>query len=93
MASVRLLLLRPMISFSIRAYARQAVVPIMVVGAVSLLCPAAVRFFMPEGFVRFLCVCLCSVLSTGICIYFLGLTSGERDMINGKLRSLLKRAV
>lgn len=90
---VRLLLLRPMISFSIRAYARQAVVPIVVVGVVSLICPAAVRLSMPEGFVRFLCVCLCSVLSTGLCIYFLGLTSGERTMINGKLRSLLKRAV
>ena len=85
---VRLLLMRPMINFSIRAYIRQAVVPILIVGITSMLCPTVIRFSMPETFTRFLCVCLGSVLSTSICIYFIGLTVIERTNINKKIRSV-----
>ena len=46
---------------------------------------------MPESLVRALVVSGISVLSVAIAIYFLGTTSGERDVVRGMVQRVFKR--
>ena len=86
----RLLLLRGMISLSIREYAISVILKIMVVVIVASIIPVLVMLSMHESLLRLFFICILSVVSVLLTIYGLGLSSGERKWLNGKVVSFVK---
>lgn len=86
----RLLLLRGMISLSIREYAISVFLKIMVVVIVASIIPVLVMLSMHESLLRLFFICILSVVSVLLTIYGLGLSSGERKWLNGKVVSFVK---
>ena len=86
----RLLLLRGMISLSIREYAISVILKIMVVIIVASIIPVLVMLSMHESLLRLFFICILSVVSVLLTIYGLGLSSGERKWLNGKVVSFVK---
>ena len=86
----RLLLLRGMISLSIREYAISVIFKIMVVIIVASIIPVLVMLSMHESLLRLFFICILSVVSVLLTIYGLGLSSGERKWLNGKVVSFVK---
>lgn len=86
----RLLLLRRMISLSIREYAISVLLKIMVVIIVASIIPVLVMLSMHESLLRLFFICILSVVSVLLTIYGLGLSSGERKWLNGKVVSFVK---
>lgn len=86
----RLLLLRGMISLSIREYAISVILKIMVVVIVASIIPVLVMLSMHESLLRLFFICILSVVSVLLTIYGLGLSSDERKWLNGKVVSFVK---
>lgn len=86
----RLLLLRGMISLSIREYVISVILKIMVVVIVASIIPVLVMLSMHESLLRLFFICILSVVSVLLTIYGLGLSSGERKWLNEKVVSFVK---
>lgn len=86
----RLLLLRGMISLSIREYTISVIFKIMVVVIIASIIPVLVMLSMHESLLRLFFICILSVVSVLLTIYGLGLSSGERKWLNGKVVSFVK---
>lgn len=84
----RVLMLRSLVSFSFRTYLRKAVLPIVCVTVVSLVVPSTLYVLMSPSWLRFIVVCLLSVLSVAVSVYFLGLENNERTFFIDRLRTL-----
>lgn len=87
----RMWMSRPLIHLSIRRYTVRVLVPIAVSSAVSLILPAVVYKLMDPGLMRFLLVSLACVVSSGIVIYGLGLSPGERTFARDKVQTALRK--
>ena len=86
----RLLLLRGMISLSIREYVISVFFRIIVVVMAASIIPFALLNSMHESLLRLFVITLLSVISVLIAVYGLGLTSIERKWLNGKIGNFLK---
>lgn len=87
----RIWMLRPLISFSMRAYIHKTALPITYVTLTSLVVPLAVYILMQPSFGRFLAVCIVSVLSVSAAVYFIGLVEGERRFIIDKAKGMINK--
>lgn len=85
--ALRLVLLKQMIGFSIRAFIVEVLLPVMRVTIVALLLPLGVYLYLGEGNLRFVLLILISVLSTSFSILFLGCHKSERTLIIDKLKA------
>jgi O-antigen/teichoic acid export membrane protein len=87
----RLKIISPLVGLSIISYLKYVVLKIMQVVLPSLIIPLLALILLPSGFVRLFLIILLSMISTGICIYLIGLTCTERTFIRNKLIHLLRR--
>lgn len=87
----RMVFARKMIKLSFWLYARQVILPILMVSALSMLIPSFLHSLLPENFIRLVIVSLSSLLFTSSIIYLLGLTSDEKAIVKTLLQSVLSR--
>ena len=85
----RLALLKGMIQFPVFRYLSEVVLRSMAVLALSFIIPYYLHTIIEGWFVRIVCVCLSSVLISGILAYFIALSKQERNMIVSSFRSKL----
>ena len=84
----RIWMLRPLISFSMRAYLHKTALPIAYVTLASLAVPLAVYMLMQPSFGRFMAVCASSAVSVCAAVYFIGLVGSERKFIIDKAKNM-----
>ena len=87
----RLVLMREMLNFPIIMYVKEVIGKIIIPSIVSLILPFALCRFMEPSLGRTFIVCLSSLLWTGLCVYVLGLTKGERLIIGEKAKSISRK--
>lgn len=80
----RLLIIRPMISLSLRNFFVSVILPCGLVAALSLASSMAVKMFLPEGMLGTTLVCAISALLVVLFAYSTGLSKGERSFVNEK---------
>lgn len=76
-----LIVLKKIVSYSLKDYWTEVVWPIILVCGVSVLPPYLIHHYMQPGFSRFITVIIFSILEIGLVIYILGLTKNERNLI------------
>lgn len=90
---VRFYDLKRLMTFSVRQHIRECISPCLVVSVVSFTLPIFVSSQMESGLIRFFVVCIVSVLWTGICCVFFGLTKNERSFFYEKMKIVYSRIV
>ncbi|MBP9727410.1 MAG: hypothetical protein KBD83_08120, partial [Gammaproteobacteria bacterium] len=78
-------------SFSINKFLIGAVYPALSVSLASIIVPAVVRYFMPDGWWRFLVVCALSFTCVAIFIYILGVNSEEKQLLRAYVLKKMRR--
>ena len=86
---IRLFLVRKMVVLSLRAYFSEVVSRIFLVAVVSAIIPVFAHIVLPKTIISALIIVAISVAFVATSIYFLGLSTGERTLINGRIKSIL----
>ncbi len=81
----RLVIIRILVGLSISEYLRKVILPIIPVVLLSIILPITFKFLFLEGHLRSIIVCISSVVSIVVVIYFIGLNRDERLFILNKL--------
>lgn len=87
----RLWILRTLVNLSIRLFVYKVIQPIVIVGITSSVLPYITDILIEHTLIRFFSVGLISVLSVIFCIYYLGLTSDEKEFMKQKSIQLLHK--
>lgn len=82
----RLFLMRDLFEFPIKMYIKEVIGRIITPSVLALVIPYLLRISIESSFIRVLIVCPSSLLWTAICVYYLGLTKGERIAISSKIK-------
>ena len=88
---VRMLLLRKTIFLSIKDYIYNIYIPIATVTIISIIVPLLVYFYMPDGFGKFLTICISCAFSIVLTTYFCGLSKHEKEVILKKIILKIKK--
>jgi O-antigen/teichoic acid export membrane protein len=86
---VRLKELRRLIDFPVYLYLSHYATVILIVCVLAFLVPWAIRHFLSPSIMRFLIICIFSVLWTSMCIYVIGLEKNEREFLVRKVKSVI----
>lgn len=82
---VRLYLLKDLINLDSIDFIKKVMLPYIPVVLLTFIPPTLIVYFIDEGIVRLLIICVVSVLSTSIVVYTIGLTSSERVFVKEKI--------
>lgn len=86
----RLFFMRIMVRLSIQRYLLQVILPITIVTFVASIIPIASYMYMPKNtFISFFSVCVISLLSVSLTIYYIGISKEERMKVNSFIRKKL----
>lgn len=85
---LRMFLLRKLINLPISAYLKHIYLPVIIIILVSCIIPLYVHNLMSIGLIRLIVVVVISVISVGLSIYYIGLTSNERKFIYEKIKNI-----
>ena len=88
---LRLFLVCHKINMSIQEYCRKIIIRIVLVTAISLICPLLAYFILSKSLISCLIVVLIAIISVLVTAYYLGLESNERQLINSKLKTLANK--
>lgn len=86
-----LLCLKKYIGLSPLAFYKSVYGRVFPVGVLMFVLPYITYFSMVDGWLRFFAVCIVSVLSSSVLIYFMGLDKSMRAFVVNKISSILKR--
>ena len=87
----RLVIVRPMISLSLRKYAKNVVLPCFSVTILSLPIPLGIRLMLSDGIVGFILVLITSLLCSIFAIYYVGMSVNERQVVSQKIKRIIVR--
>lgn len=87
----RLIIVRPLIGFSLKRYFNEVVITSLKVTILSIIIPYIVYANMGKGLVSFLVVCIVCILSVLISIYLIGLKKTEKEMIKAQVVKFYNR--
>lgn len=88
---MRIFIVRWLIHFPVKRYIGAAIVPSLLVTCAVGIVPYYLHVNMLEGGLRFVCVCLTSIVSTIALVYTIGLSRHERKYINTAIKNRLHR--
>lgn len=88
---VRLYLLKDMIKMPVRLYMTQVIAKVLPVLLVSFLIPGLAHFFMSQGWVRLLAVCIISLIVIVPTEYYMGLNKNERAFFLDKMKKVINK--
>lgn len=88
---LRLVLLKRMVSLSVRNYLRNVCLNVLVVFLASSVIPVTFRMGMEEGWLRFISLTLLCLVCSSVIIFFIGCSFSERQFILERVRILKNR--
>jgi O-antigen/teichoic acid export membrane protein len=88
---MRLIILKRLIDFSIIQFFREVILTISVVSALSAIIPVILFNILRSDFFRLCIVIVTSLFSICVCIYWIGLNSMERKIINKKILGIFHK--
>ena len=91
MQTTAVYVLTKLIPFRASTYCKEVLQPIVFVIIVSSIFPIAPRYFMDEGFLRFVIITLISLFSFGCSIYHIALNDTEKNIISQYIMKFRKK--
>lgn len=88
---LRLFVVCHKIKMSKLEYIKRVLIPIICVSISSSIIPVNLYVFLPQSITSFVIVVISSIISVLSCSYFLGLNTGERKMIKGKVVAICEK--
>ena len=88
---VQLFILNRSVGLSIEYFLKKVYLNVLTVAGLSFILPFLVYYNMDEGFLRLICVGTVSVLSSGICILFVGCNKKERLFLIDKIIVIIRK--
>lgn len=88
---VRLYLLKDMIKMPVRLYMTKVIAKVLPVLLVSFLIPGLTHFFMSQGWVRLLAVCIIGLVVIVPTEYYMGLNKNERAFFLDKMKKVINK--
>lgn len=85
----RLRIIGPLVNLSIQKFTRHVLVRILLVVLVSSILPTVVVLCNNSGLIRFLTVCIVSLISITLTIYWIGLRNTEQIFMQDKFRQFI----
>lgn len=88
----RLYFMRWMVGLSIHIYIKKVIIPVTIVTIISMIIPLFLYNIMSEGTaLSFFSVCAISVISVALTVYSVGISRGERTILNDYIKKKLHR--
>lgn len=84
-----LFVLKELIHFSIKSYIKEVLWPFLKVLMISIIWPVIPHFFMEQGLVRLIVVCMASTIALTLSVRFLGLNSSELEIVQSLLNKFV----
>lgn len=85
----RLKELKRLIGFPVKVYLSQYMTVMFLVCALAFSIPLVVHYYMTSSILRFILICILSVIWTILCIYVVGLKRNEKEFVAGKINALV----
>lgn len=85
---LRLVFLRSMTGLPVMRYLRRVCLNVLLVTSATAAIPVLLRVHMPDGTLRFLCVCFAAAVSSLLAVYYTGCTPRERLFLKSKAVAL-----
>ena len=85
----RMLLARGIFALSIKAFFIKVIIPVIITTAIAASMPLILKLSLHDGGIRFLLVCLMSVLTTALSVLCVGCTATERTAVISKVKDLV----
>ena len=89
----RLIIVKPLISLSLKEYFAKVVIPCGVTTLVAMPIPFIMKIILPTGLIYSGIIIVTSIVCTTICVYYIGMTSGERSAISQKIAPIIKKII
>lgn len=89
--AARLYMLRGMIGLSSRKYLQKVYINIIIVSILAAFIPVALSLRLHEDFLNFIILCIVSVLTSSLAIFFIGCNSRERAFAMNKGKALFSK--
>lgn len=90
---IRLLLMKHMLNFSPALWVKEVLLRISLPTIIAVIPPICFILTQQESFVRFVITSIICVISSGLSIFYFGLTRSERQLISSKIINSLKKYV
>lgn len=74
-------------NWSSKLFLRKVVIRVLLVSVIAAILPIFAHIVIPDGWYNFICTCLLSLLSSIICILFVGCDKTERKQIISKVKA------
>lgn len=87
---LRLFLLKEMVNFPVARYLKEVVLNVLLVTSISSIVPILVHLFLPSSLTRLLITLFTCTICVAISVYAFGLTEGEKQAVNMKIKTALK---
>ena len=88
---IRFINLKRLMNFSVRRFLREALLPCILVSITAFILPLCVSLSMSPGLPRFIIVVFLSILWTGLCAFFIGLTKNERMFFINRVKIVINK--
>ena len=86
---IRLWIMKGLLDFPVMLFVKEVLFKISIPTILSLIVPMIIINLWEPSLIRLFATCFVSVCSTGICIFTMGLTAGERQLIVSKIRRII----
>lgn len=86
---IRLWIMKGLLDFPVMLFVKEVLFKISIPTILSLIVPMIIINLWEPSLIRLFATCFVSVCSTGICIFTMGLTAGERQLIVSKVRRII----
>lgn len=86
-----LLIIRPLIKISLLEYSKEVFLKPIMVSLIASVLPVGIYIYMSNTLLSFVAVTAVCVISVLVSIYFLGLNSNEKQLINSKLKPVFAK--
>lgn len=80
----RLQIISPLINLSVLTFTRRVLMRVFLVAVVAIIFPLFIAYSVNQELIRFFSVCIVSILSVAISVFYLGLRREERLFMGGK---------
>lgn len=86
-----LLVLKTLVTISLRNYLYRLIFPLLIVGLISLPLPFIAHLFIEHNFLRLVVVTLVSLVVSTVAFYYIALAENEKQLVNKMLLAFKKR--
>lgn len=88
---VRLFQMRRLLGFPIKLFVSDVVIRVVIVALIAIILPLIVVMTVPSSIWRVLLTICVSLISTSLCVLYIGMTNREREVILSKIKGFICR--